>query len=183
MKTSFTFTIKVKSGAGGSLTDVDEVESAAKAINKRYGVVNETLLEDPALPSSSNWRSYIMNTPSLRADLQIIDNLTRYSSDVGVYVISHGSTGTVACLNGELWAGLIKGLGFNNIRKLSFVTCYGASQKAKDGGVCQSFIQSVCMKLAPELTPMVAGYSEYVTVMVPESNLAVYKDPNVKPTL
>ena len=29
---------------------------------------------------------------------------------------------------------------------------------------------------------MVAGYSEYVTVMVPESNLAVYKDPDVKQT-
>jgi hypothetical protein len=78
---------------------------------------------------------------------------------------------------GPLVSDQIKGLGFNNIRKLSFVTCHGASEKRRNKGVCQWFIQSVCTHLAPELTSMVAD-SEYFSVMVPEPDMAAYEDPN-----
>jgi hypothetical protein len=170
MKVRQVFIIAVHSQQG----DNAEVDNGAYQLAQRYGAYVVTL-EHPALPSSSHWGDYITNSEQLQKDRYVISNTTADCRDtgerVGVYILSHGGTGKVANLTGDQWGALIKALGFEFISKLCLVTCYGASTQAADGSACQSFLQLLCLSLAPQLTPMIAAYDGYVTVMFPGMNL------------
>ncbi|QSA96122.1 hypothetical protein [Methylococcus sp. EFPC2] len=171
MKTTYVIVIAVHSSQG----DNEEVDRGAAQLKERYGAF-VVVVEQPALPSSSQWEDYINKHEKLRQFNYCIGNTTAdldKDQTIGVYIVSHGGTGRVAGLTGEQWAALIKAMGFTKIHKLCVVTCYGAS-----GGTA-SVIHGLCSALQPQLTPMIAGYDGYVSILYQGENTPAQVNTNL----
>ena len=162
MKTKYTIIIGLQGG--------DESEVLESVLGLFLGKISDEggpiYITAAGFPSSSNWQGYIAEAHSL--DIRDITSIR--DEDVGVYVVSHGAGNNVGGLAAAQLADLIKRLGFRAIRKLCLVACSAGKSLGDAEGVQseinQSYIGKLCRELHP-LTPMVAGYTGFITVANP----------------
>ena len=166
MKTEFVFVVKLECppATGTGALDSTEVDGCVDALQERYGAAVVSI-PVPANPTSSNWKAYIDSDEELKKDRATIPGFTIKYKDIGLYAVSHGKTGSIGGLGGDSLAELIKELGFRSLRKVCVVSCFTGGEKIGAGvDLDQSFFGKFCTALAPDLTPMVAAYTGYVTV-------------------
>jgi hypothetical protein len=166
MKTEFVFVVKLECppATGTGAFDSSEVDGCVDALQERYSAAVVSV-PVPANPTSSNWKAYIDNDEELKKDRAAIPGFTTKYKDIGLYVVSHGKTGSIGGLGGDSLAELVKELGFRSLRKVCVVSCFTGGEKIAAGvDLDQSFFGKFCTALAPDLTPMVAAYTGYVTV-------------------
>jgi hypothetical protein len=89
----------------------------------------------PANPTSSNWKAYIDINEELKNDRAAIPGFTTKYKDIGMYVVSHGKTGSIGGLGGDSLAELIKELGFRSLRKVCVVSCFTGGEKIGAGSL------------------------------------------------
>jgi hypothetical protein len=159
-------------GGGG---DAEEVQQSADALTARYNGVSVPV-DQTAMPTASNWAERI------KADDKYTGTLAQIKSDceaghwLGVYVVSHGSAGTIAGgVVADDLAAFLAGIGFGpgSIKKLCVVACnvlISMESQATD----QTYPGKLCSALkAFGLYPVVAAWTGYVTVMTPHSKVGL----------
>jgi hypothetical protein len=164
MKTLFTFIIKLESW---STVDVEgEVDNCVEALEQRYTASLTLTVPVPASPNTSSWESVIDKDPTLSRACEVIPEFTAKYTDIGAFVVSHGCPGQVGGVTGSQLAKLFHKLNFSNLRKVNVLAC---STGSGDLGV--NFFTEFCTGLAADkLTPMVAGYTGFVSMAHPKKN-------------
>ncbi|MES2070035.1 MAG: hypothetical protein V4488_06780 [Pseudomonadota bacterium] len=179
MKTAYTVIIQVN-----GLGTIAEIEQSVEGIKlAAKGIVIPMVIDPSANPTSSAWQDYFSHDELLTASTKTIREIE--SDNIGVYVVSHGGPGSVGGLKPEGLANLINEIGFPSIRKLSIVACNVSLQldptkndipESKFQATAdQSYVGELCKKISP-LTPMIASYMGYVSVLSPTSVGSVYKN-------
>ena len=117
MKGEAIFFIKLLN-RGSSPEALKEVHASAYALReKSLGNQNATYtfeVDASGFPTATNWTNYLRTT--MPSAIDIIKEVSNSTRDVGVYVVAHSSSATIAGMTGGQLAELIKGLGFINIR-------------------------------------------------------------------
>ena len=164
MKTLFTFIIKLESW---STVDVDgEVDNCVEALERRYQASLTLTVSVPASPNTSSWESVIDKDPILSKACEVIPEFTAKYTDIGVFIVSHGCPGQVGGVKGIQLAKLLLKLNFTTLRKINVLAC-----SAANGDLGYGFFSDLCTGLASaKLTPMVAGYTGFVSMAHPKKN-------------
>jgi hypothetical protein len=143
----------------------DEVIKSGAVLGLKYRGY-EFRIDVTRFPTASNWSDLIKRDTELGWACNLIADSTKKETDIGVYIVAHGSSARVAGLTSDQLAELLLTFGFENIRKLSIVACR-AGVGAEISG--DSYLRQFCKNLAErgKLTPKIAAYTSFVTVSYP----------------
>ena len=175
----------VQINGGGELA---EVRGSADGIARRYGDLARVIaIDPPSTPSASNWEQLLGTDAVLKSASAYIQAVTSepdddasQPNDIGVYVVSHGSPGSIGGLTAQQLAELLLALRFRRMRKLCLVACnvllpLADKPTPTQGDIDQSFIGKLCLALKDHLRPIVAGWTKFVSVAHPGMDHSIYK--------